>query len=702
MVTYKALLIANWSFQYPDDLEERYRWPPLKGPKNDIDLMFEALTDPDYGLFRAEDITCCRNYTRSELGEAIENFFKRTEVDDYVLVYFSGHGFRFNHKLQLVTGDTHKRSATTALSFDTLDDCVAAENRAEQYTLILDCCYAGAAEQPGTKGGSPDMLAEEVLPGRWALYSSDEYSTSRDAKEHDEPSPFTKALCDTLLDPGLSAGDDGLLTIDKVKKAMVSRLAAMPGSPPVPKLKSISAGAEPGIARRVRRAADAPSGIHELSHLGGDDELVEWQVEVADDTAEMLRHLSSLHDLTASLLHSPELQRRARGTQARETDLEERTVDVANYLARSLGRALLTGDRLDALRDAIEDEPTRLSRVQLAFGSTLPRSVELLPWEYLAYVSGGDGGQSTLAMDPRLTIERRAPRTALYPAPVDANATVPGVALIGRQDGDAPTKAEDALRKDLAALDIQVLPAAIGTRYDRTQFVDELPPVVLVLAGLRTVGRGPGGGAVQIGFGPPGDDWCSIEELGLFLRPRRRLEVTPYRAIIVESFALDPAHDSLRATIQLASYLAGLRLGNVAFISHPPGSSGCLAHPGHGEPRTFGGQVVRYLNEGHPLHRAVYAAKMRIRATAPAQGCERTFGVPGMYQLTFPTRGAETRGATGSQPREASLATPPRTPTPGATRDAGTDAHQASGPAPATPTSDLIDPPVRGAEESRS
>ncbi|MDQ1536864.1 MAG: hypothetical protein QOE58_1257, partial [Actinomycetota bacterium] len=176
-MTNKALLIANWSFEPGADIEEQNRWPALKGPRNDVKLMVHALTEKPYGLFERENIICCENFAKGKLETAIEDFFKDTETDDYVLVYYTGHGFPFNRKLRLVTHDAHKDAATSAMPIATIDECVGALNRAEQYVLILDCCYAGAADSSGEKGNAEVATLDEILPGRWALYSSDQYST---------------------------------------------------------------------------------------------------------------------------------------------------------------------------------------------------------------------------------------------------------------------------------------------------------------------------------------------------------------------------------------------------------------------------------------------------------------------------------------------------------------------------------------------
>ena len=690
-MTNKALLIANWEFTPPDDVEVQYSWPALKGPKNDLKPLADALTTKPYGIFEPENIVFCENLDTSALGERIEKFFKQTETSDYVLVYFSGHGYTYNKKLRLVTSNAHKGTMTSGYSIGELDDCLAATSRAEQYVLILDCCYAGAAESGDTKGGETlSTLDAEVLPGRWALYSSDQYTTSHDAMSTDEPSPFTKTLCDVLIDPSLPANDDGIVTLAAVKEEMARRLRGLAGSPPTPQLNMLSNGIDPGIARRVVVSAPPQSTITELSHLGDTDDVLIWPVEVESTLVEVLSHLSALHDLATTLLPPSD---RAKG----RAKLELRVAEETQYLERVLGEALLRPEQIADLEEKLGD-PTRLVRIQLSFPPAPANAVELLPWESLTCVMESDGQYDALAMHDGLSVERVGPLVTHFQEPDRDAGTVTEVALIGGQTGTSVQATETALRRDLAALGVTVSPAAEVGRYSFGQFPD-LPPVVVILAALRGSG-GSSADKIEVQFGA--DEWHPLSDLAAFLKPRRRTQSAPYRAIIIETFALDPLRDSAQATLRLAAYVAGLKLGHVVFTAHPAGSTGTLKPSVSTEPRTFVGNIVRALNQGYPLHRAVYSAKMRIRRFA--QGQESAFGVPGSYQLTFAPPQEPRRGE-ASMPRSQDAPQDRAGSSRGSAAPAG-DTFVAT-PPPATsigdtPTRDLVkqDPNVLGELES--
>src|SRR5688500_10541451 len=96
---YRALLLANWEYKTLDR---------LNGPSNDVQVMLDALTDPDYGLFSVENVEVAPyNLKWAEIGKTIEGFLKKSDKDDYLLIYYSGHGgLRYDKFLALCGVDT--------------------------------------------------------------------------------------------------------------------------------------------------------------------------------------------------------------------------------------------------------------------------------------------------------------------------------------------------------------------------------------------------------------------------------------------------------------------------------------------------------------------------------------------------------------------------------------------------------------------
>src|SRR5215471_14312197 len=170
----KALLITNGT--YP----ENSGLPCLKGPEHDIDIMREALSHPEYGLFHGDEdeVISCPEFDLPSLARTIEDFLRRTSRDDFVLIYYSGHGLRPGSRLYFATSDTKEQFSSSALSTAVIIDLLEQLNRAERTMFILDCCYAGAFD----KGSTASML-ESSFPGEWVLCSSSATQTSKDGEE---------------------------------------------------------------------------------------------------------------------------------------------------------------------------------------------------------------------------------------------------------------------------------------------------------------------------------------------------------------------------------------------------------------------------------------------------------------------------------------------------------------------------------------
>ncbi len=603
----KALLIANGTYPEESGL------PSLKGPRYDIDKMRAALTHPEYGLFNEDEIICCPEYDQSRLARAIEDFLRGTSRDDFVLIYYSGHGLRPGSRLYFATSDTKEGSSASALSTAVIIDLLEELNRAERTMFILDCCYAGAFD----KGGTATML-ESSFPGEWVLCSSSATQTSKDGEEG-EPSRFTKALTDALIDPALEGDEHGWLDLTSVFGHISKTLI------PRPEIKVNASG--PGIiARRPTLAgADHSLPYPELEMLREPDYVIPQEIDVTSRDALIIRNISALLDLAGQ----------PQSTHHRET------VDAVREFVGSM--LLENGVTQESLLDVSRSlSNSRLTRLSLRIPDT---AVDQLPWEYLEI---GDSLQKIrrgpLALTRYLLIERRVEPDD-PPSPPEDEIPVDEVMLIGTPTAEISVAAMEALWQDLGNLKIKVDPpeAGRGRTYGEISFLTKWPPVLVLLAGVRQVKDGRQ--AVQIQLAGPGEKgWIEAQEVHDIFQFSRKT----FRAIIIESFTAEPGDGSQEATAELASSLARRGLGNVIFLCHPAGFSGYERHAAGPAPamHTFAGHLIAALNAKATVPHAFYIARYRMQ-TAFYQRCGQTFGIPGLYIPEYAEKPSESSRLTG-------------------------------------------------------
>jgi uncharacterized caspase-like protein len=126
---------------------------PIPSALRDVDALAKVLRDPALGGFDAEAVRVLPNPARTEMEDAVEYFFRNSSADDLLLLYFSGHGLRDEHRqLFLTCRETGKilegyargclREAT-ALSAGTVHRYMELSPSKRQL-VILDCCFSGA------------------------------------------------------------------------------------------------------------------------------------------------------------------------------------------------------------------------------------------------------------------------------------------------------------------------------------------------------------------------------------------------------------------------------------------------------------------------------------------------------------------------------------------------------------------------------
>lgn len=196
----RALIVANWMFP-----EDRENLPDLAGPPHDADAVAAALTDPQVGLFRPEDVQVLRQRFQHEVVAALEDVLVTSAVrDQTVLLYFSGHGEVGRHgQLFLCLRDTRlDRLHSTAIAASWIRDAIM--DSPATVVVVLDCCASGRFVGHPTIDWAP--------MGSYVVMCVPSAESAPDAATRGTGSPFTQHLVEGL--EKAPASGDGHLTMD--------------------------------------------------------------------------------------------------------------------------------------------------------------------------------------------------------------------------------------------------------------------------------------------------------------------------------------------------------------------------------------------------------------------------------------------------------------------------------------------------------
>ncbi|MDP6960364.1 MAG: PEGA domain-containing protein [Dehalococcoidia bacterium] len=190
----------------------------LRYSVDDAEALYNFLTDPDKGRFKAENVRLLVDSATEKRLKPIKanilHYLKewlvpKVEVDDTVLIFFSGHGMMYGDHKYLLPADTDT-FYTPAYAIDNLEFIEAIDLlKAEKVITLLDSCHSGGVSRSGK--GIGDFLPDdfysqfESAKGRVTLASCDgnEQSFEWEEKGH---GVFTYFLLDGLNG---SANQDG-------------------------------------------------------------------------------------------------------------------------------------------------------------------------------------------------------------------------------------------------------------------------------------------------------------------------------------------------------------------------------------------------------------------------------------------------------------------------------------------------------------
>ena len=138
---YYALLIGNSKYA---------KWASLTSPKNDINGVYEVLKN-NYDF---EKIIKVNDANRSDIFEAFKQLNTITTDEDYVLIYYSGHGMRTEGQAYWIPVEAEQEWGGPSW-INTSDIHVAISKIKAQHILLLsDSCYVGNA----FKGNNDEII----------------------------------------------------------------------------------------------------------------------------------------------------------------------------------------------------------------------------------------------------------------------------------------------------------------------------------------------------------------------------------------------------------------------------------------------------------------------------------------------------------------------------------------------------------------
>lgn len=212
-----AVLIAASQFPSEPGLQA------LRCPEKDVDGLSAVLQSPQHGGF--SETVVLKNVPHWEALLKINQQLKRAERDDFVLIFYSGHGkLDQAGRLHLATVDTVIESLeATSIPVESIRNYVDVSH-SNKVALILDCCFSGAAGGAFARGGVDDQL-QRASGGRgtYLMTASTGVQVAME-KESDAYGVFTKHLIDGIESGGADLDGDGRITMDELYRYVHDRV----------------------------------------------------------------------------------------------------------------------------------------------------------------------------------------------------------------------------------------------------------------------------------------------------------------------------------------------------------------------------------------------------------------------------------------------------------------------------------------------
>jgi uncharacterized RDD family membrane protein YckC len=201
---------------------------PLPAAVKDVVALERILKDSEMGDF--DEVKILTNPEPQAMQYEIEALFSGRSKDDFVLLFFSGHGIKdANYNLYFATCITQKsangdliRSTAVPARFvhEVMNNC-----RAKRQALILDCCYSGAFDPNllSKDDGSVDLQGQLGAEGRVVLTSSSSTQYSY-AQQGSDLSLYTRYLIEGIETGAGDRNEDGKISMLELHDYATSRV----------------------------------------------------------------------------------------------------------------------------------------------------------------------------------------------------------------------------------------------------------------------------------------------------------------------------------------------------------------------------------------------------------------------------------------------------------------------------------------------
>jgi len=175
-----AVVIGISKYKSPDI-------PDLSFANNDALEFYKFLQSKKGGGFRKENIILLldENATTQKIREALFYFLKRPKIDDFIYIYFSGHGaceLQNPNNMYLITYDTDlSKVSSTAFPMWDIQTSLERHIKTNSVIIIADACHSGGIgiEIENSKFKKQNMINRHIMelsktrPGRVSLTASE-------------------------------------------------------------------------------------------------------------------------------------------------------------------------------------------------------------------------------------------------------------------------------------------------------------------------------------------------------------------------------------------------------------------------------------------------------------------------------------------------------------------------------------------------
>lgn len=189
---------------------DRYKDHPLKSSVSDVDAMSEVLEMPEYA-FKVKKIVDSMA-SKLTIRQAIREL--QEEKPDLVVFYFSGHGFRSELGVHLVTMDDEEYPEDAIRVDDTLRLLEKYVHETANVCIILDACYTGDSIQSEYR-----RIYNNLFKDFWIIASSNGLTFETSIGNH---SLLTNTLLDGLT--GEAVDRFGTVTTESIRSHLNTQL----------------------------------------------------------------------------------------------------------------------------------------------------------------------------------------------------------------------------------------------------------------------------------------------------------------------------------------------------------------------------------------------------------------------------------------------------------------------------------------------